>query len=529
MASAVRPSPATDWSWVDTDVIPRLVSQPLPSIMTLLAAVLIAYSVWSIRLQKLPPILNAPGRFDMGDSLAKLDFLKRAANLLKTATEKFGDKPVRIATDTGNLIILPPNHLAQEIRNEPNLSFFASSEEDFHGRLPGFEAFNAEKAAGMLLKVTRNQLTKYLSKVTKPVSLEASFALHNLLGESPEWKEINALHTSVRYVSSLSSRIFLGDELCRNKVWLETTSQYAVNSMHAVKKLRLFPKFSRRFVHWFLPECRLIRRLLNEARVIIQDVIDRRRAEKIAAAKEGRPIPHPNDAIEWAEEESNNDPYDPAVYQIGLSMAAIHTTSDLLNQTLQNLVQRPKLIEDMRKEIIEVLQNEGMTKAALFNLKLMDSVLKETQRLKPIKMTTMHRLALADVTLSDGTVIPKGTKCAVRSTKRLDPNVYENPDEFDGTRFMRMREIPDKSNKAHLVATNTEALGFGHGLHACPGRFFAANELKIALVHLLLKYDLKPTENFVHNVIELGFDLRVDPKTSIMVRRREAEIDLDSL
>lgn len=206
------------------------------------------------------------------------------------------------------------------------------------------------------------------------------------------------MHTSVRYVSSLSSRIFLGDELCRNKAWLETTSQYTINTMHAVKKLRLFPKFSRRFVHWFLPECRLVRRLLNEARAIIQEVIDKRRAEKIAAAREGRPIPCPNDAIEWAEEESKNDPYDPAVYQIGLSMAAIHTTSDLLNQTLQNLVQRPELIRDLRKEIIEVLQAEGMTKTALFNLKLMDSVLKETQRLKPIKMSEYPRSLFPDVT-----------------------------------------------------------------------------------------------------------------------------------
>lgn len=365
-----------------------------------------------------------------------------------------------------------------------------------------------------------------------------------------EWKEVNVMHTSVKFVSSLSSRIFLGDELCRNKLWLDTTSQYAVNSMHAVKRLRLYPKFSRRFVHWFLPECRLIRKLLNEARGIIQEVLDRRRAEKIAAAKEGRPIPYHNDAIEWAEEESKNVPYDPAVYQIGLSMAAIHTTSDLLNQTLHNLVQRPGLVGGLRKEMIEILQAEGLTKTALYNLKLMDSVLKETQRLKPIKMSkccqihywsanlltalvhvtaTMHRIALADVILSDGTVIPKGTKCAVRSTKRLDPIVYENPDVFDGARFMRMREVDGKSNKAHLVTTGTEALGFGHGLHACPGRFFAANELKIALVHLLLKYDLKPTADYAHKVIELGFDLRVDPKTLIMVRRRKEEIDLDSL
>jgi cytochrome P450 len=157
--------------------------------------------------------------------------------------------------------------------------------------------------------------------------------------------------------------------------------------MHAVKKLRLFPKFSRPIVHWFLPECRLVRRLLNEARVIIQEVLDRRRAEKIAAAAEGRPIPRPEDAVEWAEAESKDDPYDPAVFQIALSMAAIHTTADLLTQTLMNLVQRPGLIDDLRAEIIEVFKAEGWTKPALFNLKLMDSVLKETQRLKPIKMS----------------------------------------------------------------------------------------------------------------------------------------------
>jgi cytochrome P450 len=136
---------------------------------------------------------------------------------------------------------------------------------------------------------------------------------------------------------------------------------------------------------------------------------------------------------------------------------------------------------------------------------------------------------MADVTLSDGTVIPKGTKCAVRSTKRLDPEIYENPEVFDGARFLRMRDVPEKANRAHLVTTGTDSLGFGHGIHACPGRFFAANELKIALVHLLLKYDITPSEGFDPKVIILGFDLRPDHDTTMMVRRREAEIDLDSL
>jgi cytochrome P450 len=35
-------------------------------------------------------------------------------------------------------------------------------------------------------------------------------------------------------------------------------------------------------------------------------------------------------------------------------------------------------------------------------------------------------------------------------------------------------------------------LGFGYGKHACPGRFFALNEVKIFVAHILLNYEIKP-------------------------------------
>ncbi|KAI1435962.1 cytochrome P450 [Xylaria sp. CBS 124048] len=530
--ASIHPSTATaDRSWMkEVDIMPHLPSQPLPCIVTIVLVGLLAYYTWNVRLRKLPPILNAPGWFDMGDSLAKLAFQNRAAHLLEMATEQFGDQPVRITTDTGNIMILPPNHLAREIRNNKNLSRSEGTREDFHGELPGFEVFNPRQTAFMVLRVTENHLKKNLQKVTGPVSSEASFALKDLLGDSKaEWKEVSLTQTTQRYISRLSARIFLGEELCRNKDWPEVTSQYITRIMIAVKRLRIYPRFMRSIVHWFHPDCRAARTLLNKARAIIEEDIKRRRTEKMAAEKEGRPIPAPNDAVEWAEEESKNETYDPAVYQIALALASIHTTTDLLSKTLRNLIPRPELIDALRKEAIEVLQSRGMTKMALAKLKLMDSVFKETQRLAPLRMTTMHRLAVADVTLSDGTVIRKGTRCAVRSSKRMDPTIYGNPTEFDGSRFLRMREVPGKETQASLVTTSVESLGFGYGAHVCPGRFFAAHELKIALIHLLLKYDFKFPPNYQPKIIEDGFDLKMDPKASILVRRREAELDVDSL
>lgn len=82
-------------------------------------------------------------------------------------------------------------------------------------------------------------------------------------------------------------------------------------------------------------------------------------------------------------EESQGSPFDPVGAQLGLSIVAIHTTTDLATETMLRLMVRPKLMEDVRAEIVAVLRKEGWTKSALFNMKLLDSVIKEAQRLKP--------------------------------------------------------------------------------------------------------------------------------------------------
>ena len=41
------------------------------------------------------------------------------------------------------------------------------------------------------------------------------------------------------------------------------------------------------------------------------------------------------------------------------------------------------------------------------------------------------------------------------------------------------------------MKSSFDSLDFGHGSHACPGRFFAINVIKATLAAILLKYDLK--------------------------------------
>jgi cytochrome P450 len=63
--------------------------------------------------------------------------------------------------------------------------------------------------------------------------------------------------------------------------------------------------------------------------------------------------------------------------------------------------------------------------------------------------------------------------------------------EFSPFRFATLREIPGHESKHQFVTTSPESMNFGHGNHACPGRFFAGTEIKVVLVELLRNWDLR--------------------------------------
>jgi cytochrome P450 monooxygenase-2 len=177
-------------------------------------------------------------------------------------------------------------------------------------------------------------------------------------------------------VARLSSCVFLGDMLCRNEEWLQVSKSYTVLAFMAAEELRLYPKWLRGIAQRYHPKCRELVNVIDRARTLITPIVQKRRT--LASQVNCQPA---YDAIDWFEEEAAGRPYDPALCQMILSTAAIHTTSDLANTTMLNLAQHPRLIDEVRQEVIEVLGASGWKKTSLYNLKLLDAVLKESQRL----------------------------------------------------------------------------------------------------------------------------------------------------
>ncbi|KAI9155751.1 Cytochrome P467 monooxygenase [Paramyrothecium foliicola] len=468
------------------------------------------------------PEVNPKRRLELTNIPRLRHFSKHSMRILIDSASHVLKKPHRLFCEWGEVIMLPPSSV-DAIRSDRRFDFATTASEDSHGYLPGFDGLSEDH---IVSKVVTRYLTKALTKLTSPLSDEAAIVIQQVMTDSHvEWHTFNVQQDIMSIVSRMSSRVFMGEKLCRDENWNKASSEYTLNVFKAVAVLGEWPRWLRPWVHWFLPSCQKVRSSLTLARKYLEPHIEQREKVKAEALARGDKAPF-DDSIEWFRQLGSKRPA--ADLQIFLSLVAIHTTTDLLSEVLINIAANPEVIQPLREEIIRVLTAEGLKKTALYDLRLMDSICKETQRLKPV-ILAWRRLALEDVTLPDGMTIKKGQKLAVGLTHMWSEEHYKDALKFDPYRFLRMRETPGEDHMAHLVSTSPDHLGFGHGVHACPGRFFASNEVKIALCHLLLKYDWKLPDGPKPQPISSGMSFNTNPNAKLLIRRRKEEIDFNGL
>ncbi|KAL3436173.1 cytochrome P450 [Aspergillus tetrazonus] len=419
----------------------------------------------------------------------------------------------RVISQKGPKIILGPEY-ANEVKSHPACNADVFIAKEFHAHVSGFEVLRPQE---VMKDAIRLKLTRSIGALMKPISAETALILETQWGNSNCWHELDLKSTIASLVSRVSAVMFVGEELGRDQKWLSIVTNYSSDMFVADLALCKWPEVLRPIATYFLPSCGKLRRHIREAALMLDPIL----SEGYSAHQ------NKQNFLDWLEEIAGGRKYNPVLAQLSLAAAAIDTTSDLIVQTLTDICRfrdSQKLQEDLREEMVRVLRADGWEKSAMYNLKLLDSVLKETQRVKPVVVFGMGRYVTEQITLHDGTVIPKGETINVVNTRVWDPAVYPNPLEWDPYRFVRRRDSGDHA--AHLVSPTTDHMGFGLGKHSCPGRFFAATKIKIILCHILLKYDVKISDEASSTVISSGNFLFPDATLRISVRRRQDNLTI---
>jgi cytochrome P450 len=136
------------------------------------------------------------------------------------------------------------------------------------------------------------------------------------------------------------------------------------------------------------------------------------------------------------------------------------------------------------------------------------------------------RRVLKGITLSNGQYIPPGVIVEVPSAAIYqDSEHYPDSETFDGFRSYKLRKGGSATDNARnqFVTTNETNLTFGYGRHACPGRFFAANEIKMILARLVLDFDIKNPGGSMerHEQLTMGRQSMPHPAKTLMFKRVE--------
>ncbi|KAK3394795.1 cytochrome P450 [Podospora didyma] len=474
----------------------------LPGLATIAALIVVA--LLATHLGK--PKLDLPVVGVSGSPITKKEIIEGA--------RKYPDTPFILPMEPP--IVVLPIKIQDEVRNLPEsvVSFTKEHKRNFFAHYTGIGEHRPE-----MIQAVRIDLTRHIASTLPDLQDEVRFGFDKEFGPCNDWTPFPIYFKVLRIVALMSGRIFVGRPLSREEEWIMASISYTIDCVKARNAIRDYPVWKRRWVTSSLPEIKKLTSYRTRGAEMLRPIMAAQLAkestkQKLVNAETGD---EEGNFIEWllkyTPEELRDDPENLALNQMVLSFAAIHTSSMATTHAILDLVTRPEYIKPLREEIAAVRAADGdligddgyvrLKKDSINKLRKLDSFMKESQRFNPPIYTSGTRICTADLALSTGHVLPKGTRICFPSydvhtnpktqtySPEYNPPDYTDPELFDGMRFYKLRNMPGKEQRHQFATAGPESLAFGYGNHTCPGRFFASNEIKIIFVELLMNWDIR--------------------------------------
>lgn len=278
---------------------------------------------------------------------------------------------------------------------------------------------------------------------------ESDYALSAEIGDASEWKSFLAADLCGRIMHRTTSRILIGEDLCRNDDYLNTSQKFS-NSVFIhglIMSMLPFRSMLRGAYDFFLTRFHL--RNLCKAMEVILPVVQARFEEfqeRESSSEKRRPVRL--DAIEWSLEYSKGSVKEHDPHWIALSLlhniwAGSAAPGGLVTQMVFQVLMEPRYLGPLREEARAALSPSGYTDNALGSMHLMDSLIRELNRVYPTGAVTCARTIMkpGGFQFHDGLQLPQGTRVAIPALSiQTDEDNFGDPLTVDGFRFSRLRE-----------------------------------------------------------------------------------------
>ncbi|KAK8010249.1 hypothetical protein PG990_009214 [Apiospora arundinis] len=505
-------------------------------LLKVLPTSVLAVVVW-LAFRQLSKLVRKP-KLDMpylcftdGDNSAQR-YAQQSGSLLEQGYEQYSKKGLpfsmyNYSDKSRPIAVLPTKYLA-EIRNASSAELSFSS---YLNTSTIAHDIGAPLVTDRVIHLVRQDLNKSLNDLIQPLQQACDKLIPGLVSSCPEWTPHNVFYLLMPLISRLMARVLVGPDLWDNEEWHGVIMAYFQAGSAASRHVRdVYPPWLRWTSRYFDRDVKDIYATRRKGEEILKPVIEARLAE--AAGRGSAPArahgPRFQDGVGWLVDSYLAD--DQAVQaanimqdQAFLVAASIHSISLTALSILLDLVDHADAMTEIREEIATVVaEHRGWTRQSLGALRLLDSFMKESQRFNNFQYNTMQRLAVVDYTFKDGLRIPSGTSIVVPS--RLlgrDPGLHgRNAGKFDAKRWLRKREQGD-ATKFHFASLQDDMLPWGSGPHACPGRFLAQEMIKLVLVHLLTRYDLKSPDGVEGRPADLPENTNSNPNMMAQILFKE--------
>nr|AFO69303.1 P450 monooxygenase [Aciculosporium take] len=451
----------------------------------------------------------------------RLSYNRHAVRLVRHGYEKYKHQPFRLLKMDMDLVVIPLKY-ALELRavTSDKLDPLTASFGDNAGKVTNI-LLGSELHTHAIQRRLNPRLAQFLPILVDELNHAFGRALP-LDHAKNGWISVNPYATVLDMATRASARLFVSEPICRNDDFVETSASYSRNVFRTIST-------SRSLGHSITPYLGRWISTVQEARrqmLYIQNLL----LSEIGKRKDASQDIKRDDFLQWcielARTEEEAEPMALGNRTLGiLSMAVVHTTAMATTHMLFDMIADQGLQEKLRKEQELVLKDgwASITQQSMLDMKQLDSLMRESQRVNPVGEFTFRRLVRSPVTLSDGFQLQPGQQIGI-AARCINTDTDILP---DADLFMPLRWTEQESTVPTSFANSSAAnLHFGLGRYACPGRFFAAYLIKAITSRILLEYDFKLKGDFPSgrppNTIH-GDKILPNHTATILLRRRNGE------